>query len=149
MIKAEQLGAKLRRAALRIAVVLRAHEEPAPRPFLGRVRQRKRRRHGPLASIQRAAAFIGIGLDAMLTDGVGDTCLKGQRHQAPSSQKRSERYFSPPSQNTTTTTASDAFRATRSAPTRLAPLEIPTKSPSRASRLVSSNASSVLTPMSS
>src|SRR5687768_4348915 len=150
VVEAQQLGAQLGRAPLRLAVILRPHEKTTPRPLLGRARQRERGRDDAIAPVQRPAALVRVGLGAMAADFLIDSGAQRQRHQrALSSQNRSDRYFSPPSQNTTTITALDASRATRSAPARLAPLEMPTNSPCLASRRVSSNASSVLTPRSS
>src|SRR5437667_4500944 len=55
------------------------------------------------------------------------------RWSGASSQKRSDKYFSPPSGKITTITESGDRLATVSAAARFAPLEIPTKSPLRAS----------------
>src|SRR5918999_5726144 len=139
MIKAEKPGAQFRRAALGGGVVLRPDEEPPPRTFICRVRQGKRVGYDAVPSDQRAAAFMRVSLGAVPADCISHCGLQHEAHQltpptidpsAGSSQKRSERYFSPPSQKITTITASSARRATRSAPARLAPLEMPTRSPS-------------------
>src|SRR5690606_8804389 len=161
MIEPEQLGAGLRGRLLRGSIVLRAHEEAAPRPLFRRVRQRPRGLDDPVAPDERAAAFVRIRLDAVGADRVGDAGPETQYpiHQftpptndpsGGSSQKRSDRYLSPPSGKIITTTPlsirSTSFRAAAST----APLEMPTSSPSSsASRFVSTYASSVRTRMSS
>src|SRR5688572_9576756 len=109
VVEAEQLGSELRRARLGLAIVLRADEEAAARPILGGVGQRERGGHGAVVSVQRAAALVGIGLDAVRADGFGDAIQQRQAHAArsprsrrepgagcvpDSSQNRSERYFS-------------------------------------------------------
>ena len=74
MIKPQQVAAQLARAAFRHSIVRRAHEKSAPRPFLGRVRQRNRRRHTaavpdipdiPHSPHKGAAAFVRVRLFAM------------------------------------------------------------------------------------
>src|SRR5688572_16835970 len=176
MIEAQQLGPQFRRAPLGLHIVLVADTEATPRPFLGDVRQREGIGDDPVRSIQRAAAFVRIRLRPVGADRFVHSRSDRQRHHPasalprfgeagaaalprfgeagsfdgpPSSQNRSDRYFSPPSQKTTTITASLLRRATDSAPARFAPLEMPTNNPLRASSRVSWNASSVLIPMSS
>src|SRR5688572_21071131 len=150
VIEAQEIGLQFRGTPLRFAIVLGPYQEPAPRTLFRGVGKRKRRRHHAVAAVERAAALVGIRLRAVAADVLVHSGFQHQRHQrVPSSQKRSERYFSPPSQKTTTITASFVFRATCSAPARLAPLEMPTNNPCRASRRVRANASSVLTPRSS
>ena len=138
VIKPEQVGPTLSGPPLGLAVILRAHAKPPPGSFFGHVRQRVRAGDHPVAADDRPAALVGVRLRAMTPDGAGDSRPQREDHRrlspcADSSQKRSERYFSPPSQKTTTMTASDVRRATRNAPARLAPLEMPTKSPPMAS----------------
>src|SRR4051812_25937597 len=134
MVEAEELASELAGPLLGLAVVVGADQEAPSRPFFGGVRQRVRSRDETIAADQRAAAFVGIGFDAVRPDGGGDSVLQRQRHQRvllslvrpspPPSQNRSDRYFSPPSQKTTTTTSGgsetvrlpDAARATCSAP---------------------------------
>src|SRR5688572_9900907 len=152
VVEAKQVDTELAGAPFGLTIVLRTHEESAARSFLGRVRQREGGGHDTVAPVQGAATFVRIRFGTVAANVVIDAGLHREPHQrAPpaSSQKRSDRYFSPPSQNTTTITASVAMRATWSAPARLAPLEMPTNSPCRARRRVNSKASSVLTPMSS
>src|SRR5688500_5310342 len=131
MIKAEQLGAAFRRTALRGAVVVRADSETPAGTLVGDVRQRKRAVNDAVAADQRAAAFVGVGFAAMIPDRRRHARFEMQCHRrrsssVDSSQKRSDRYFSPPSQKTTTMTACGVPRATVSAPARFAPLELAT-----------------------
>ena len=84
MIEAEQVGAKVAGPPFGFEVVLGPDEEPAPRTFLGRIRQPERRDHLAVTAEQRAAALVRVGLDAMPADGVRDTGPKLQRHQRTS-----------------------------------------------------------------
>ena len=110
MVEAEELGPALRGAPLRGAIVVRADPEPPARPFIGHVRQRERAQDDALAANERAAALVRIGFTAVTFDRRGNAGIQTQAHdrRSPcddSSQKRSDRYFSPPSQKTTTITA--------------------------------------------
>src|SRR5688572_6299467 len=102
MVEPEQIAASHARLLLRLAIVIGPHEETTPWSFLRGVRQRVCHRHAAVAADERAATFIRVGGGAMLSDGFGHTLLQRQRHQRSpspvSSQKRSDRYFSPPSQ---------------------------------------------------
>ena len=60
MIEPEQLAAQLGRAALRLPIIRRPHQKPAPRTFFGRVRQRDDVGHRVVAADERAAAFVRI-----------------------------------------------------------------------------------------
>src|SRR5882672_6459365 len=162
VVEAEQLASKLGCAPFGRAIVLRSHLETAPRPFFRHVRQRQRFGHHAVAADQGAAALVRIRFGAVSTNSRVHLRFQLQSHYrfrgpgrpAPpwsgdSSQNRSDRYFSPPSGKMTTITESGDRRATSSAATRFAPLEMPTNNPLRASWRVSSNASSVETPRSS
>src|SRR5438477_635246 len=89
---------------------------------------------GPFRGIpayQRATALVGIRFDAVCPDRGVHAGFQRQRHYASapagepadefSFQKRSDKYFSPPSGKIATTTASVVVRATCSAPARAAP----------------------------
>src|SRR5688500_6031089 len=80
MIEANQLTTRLRRTPLRLTVILGAHEEAPPGPFLGRVRQGVRTGDDPISADERAAALVGVCLNAVAPDRVGKTGLKRERH---------------------------------------------------------------------
>src|SRR5215510_9572878 len=172
VVKPEQLRAQFARPPFRRAVIIWRDPKPCPWPLVGHVGQRQGLGNCAVAADQRTAAFVRIRLRTVRANSGVHLCVQSQRHpyrgpppsplrgfgepswSAPltsgsSSQNRSDRYFSPPSGKTTTTTASGERRATLRAAARLAPLEMPTNSPVRASCRVSSNASSVATPISS
>ena len=140
VIEAEQLGAERRGALLGLAVVLRPHQEPPPRPFLGGVRQRERRRDHAVAAEERAAALVRIGFDAVARGSRRSTPVSSvERHQR--GPPRTRRRRSHPRSARTDTSRRRRRRPRRpprparaaprrSAPARLAPLEIPTNSPS-------------------
>src|SRR3954447_2818924 len=89
MIETEQLDAEFSRALLRLPVIAGADEEAAPWAFFGRIRQRHEIGDRAVASEQRAAAFVRVGLLAVRADrlidcrrdreGAGDARLKGSR----------------------------------------------------------------------
>ena len=68
MVEPEQLGAAFRGATLRGAIIVRANPEPPARALIGHVRQRKRAVNHPVATDERAAALVGIGLSAVPSD---------------------------------------------------------------------------------
>ena len=105
MVKPEQLGPGLGSLAFCRTVILRPHQKPSPRPFFSRIRQRVYVTDDAVATDERAAALVGVRLGPMPPDGIRDARLELKDHQF-SSHRRSERYFSPPSQKTTTITAS-------------------------------------------
>src|SRR3954454_23337520 len=89
MIETEQLDAEFGRALLRLPVIAGANKEAAPWTFFGRIRQRHEIGDRAVASEQRAAAFVRIGLLAVCANrlvdgrcdrqGAGDARLKGSR----------------------------------------------------------------------
>src|SRR5678815_2896326 len=133
VIEAQEVATGLGRALLRLPIVGWANQESPTGAFLGRIGQGIGRSHRPIATDKRPATFIGIRLHPVCADGRVHSRPQRQRHQAPvpvvddiSPQKRSDRYFSPPSGKIATITASEASRATRSAPASAPPLEMPT-----------------------
>src|SRR5215212_8983097 len=105
MIEPEQVGAELRRTLLRLPIILRPDQKAPPRPFFRCVRKRESRRDYAGAAVQSTTALVGIGFGAVTANRVADARVQAQRHQRElSSQNRSDRYFSPPSQKTTTIT---------------------------------------------
>ena len=80
VIKAKEIGVQLGGAPFRLPIVLRPHEEPPPRTFLGGIRKGKDGNRPPLTAEQSATAFVGIRLDTMLSNGADDIALKMQRH---------------------------------------------------------------------
>ena len=76
MVEPEELGAKFRRASFRRNVVLRTNKKTPPRPLVGRIRERQRRRDHTVAPIQGAAAFVRIRLGAVRTNRMLNTWLK-------------------------------------------------------------------------
>src|SRR5712691_7411560 len=168
VVEAEQLASQLARAPLCRAIIRRRYPKPRPRPLVRHIRQRQRLGGDAVTANQRAAAFVRIRVVAVspnrrinLRFQLQTHSYRGPTGSAPlarrfaplwsgaSSQNRSDRYFSPPSGKITTITESGDRLATLSAATRLAPLEMPTNSPLRASWRFSSKASSVDTPRSS
>ena len=81
VVKPEQVGAQIRGATLRLTVVQRPHEEPAARTFVRGVGEREGREDLALTAEQGATALVGIGFDAVPTDGVGHAGVEVQRHQ--------------------------------------------------------------------
>jgi hypothetical protein len=86
MIETEQVDAQRRRALLGLPVVAGTHEEAPPRALFGGIGQRHEIGDMAVASEERAAAFVRIGLLAVrsdcLVDGGGDrqiVRLKGSR----------------------------------------------------------------------
>src|SRR3954447_21367715 len=53
MVEADEVGAKLGGAALRVPIVRRPHEKTAARSLFGGVRQRERRADAPRGSVER------------------------------------------------------------------------------------------------
>src|SRR6266498_461692 len=160
VVKTEEFTAHFARAPLCFAVILRRHQKTSSRPFIRHIRQGQSLGDDAGAANQRAAALVRIRFSAVCANRRIDLRFQLQTHPycgprsallwpGASSQNRSDRYFSPPSGKITTITESGDRLATLSAATRLAPLEMPTNSPLRASCRVSSKASSVDTPRSS
>ncbi len=81
MVEAEELRSQPAGAALRLPVILRAHQEPPPRPLLGRVRQSEGGDNLAVPAKQGPAAFVGIRLGSMLSNRVGHPGPQVQRHQ--------------------------------------------------------------------
>src|SRR3954468_2827028 len=89
MIEPEQLDAEFGRALLRLPIIAGANEEAAPWAFFGRIRQRHEIGDRAVASKQRAAAFVRVGLLAVRANRrvdrwrdrqrAGDARLKGSR----------------------------------------------------------------------
>ena len=114
-------------ALLGRAVVGRPHEEAAARTFLGGVRQRQRRRRR--APSRADAARRSTRADTSPRRARGSPSAtpgreRARRHQftprrrSASSQKRSDRYFSPPSRKTVTMTPASSVAADLRAPRR-------------------------------
>src|SRR3954454_11903514 len=82
MIETQQLDAKLGGAPLRLLVVGRPDEEAAPRTLFGGIRQRQEIGDTPVASKQRAAAFVRVGLVAVHTNRLIDRRRDRQRPDA-------------------------------------------------------------------
>src|SRR6185503_14907185 len=106
-----------------LLVVARTHQEAAAGSFFRGVRKRHRRADDAVGAQHRAAAFVRERLASVRADRVGHAGLERQRagHQftpptnepsGGSSQKRSDRYFSPPSQKIITTTPESRREAT-------------------------------------
>src|SRR6476661_1001834 len=146
MIEPQQVCAGCRCGTLDFQVVGIAHAKAASRPLVGDVRQRHRRGHFAAAPDQRAAALVRVGLAPVLLDGLQharsepQSVAHGQftpltnEPSGGSSQKRSERYFSPPSLKIITMTPSSIVLAIFRLAESAAPLEIPTSRPSSVAR---------------
>src|SRR4051812_18972108 len=146
VIEAEELEAASGRLALGRLVVGGADEEAPSRSFLRGVRQGERRRNLARGAEQRAAALVRERLLAVGLDGVGNARAERQRlagHQltpptnepsAGSSQNRSDRYLSPPSEKIATITPASTVRPILSAAASAAPDEMPTSSPCSTAR---------------
>jgi hypothetical protein len=79
MIETKQLDAEVGRALLRLPVIAGANEKAAPRAFFGRIRQRHEIGDRAVASEQRAAAFVRVGLLAVRADRLIDRRRDRQR----------------------------------------------------------------------
>src|SRR5204863_10019944 len=93
-------------ASLGQTIVGRPHQEPAPRSFLRRIRQRLGVVDDAASANQRAATFVRIRLLAVTANRRVHTGTEPRRVLRHSStvQNVSDRYFSAPSGNTVTTT---------------------------------------------
>ena len=80
VVEAKQLGAQLPRAPLRCKVILRADKEPPARTLFRCVRQPEGRKDLAISTEERTAALVRVSLTSVLTDGVGHSCLKLERH---------------------------------------------------------------------
>ena len=80
VVEAKQLGTELARAPLGREVVLGPNEKSPARTFLRRVRQPEGVEHVAIAPEERAAAFVRIRLDSMLTNSVRHPGAKLERH---------------------------------------------------------------------
>ena len=80
MVEADQVGAQLAGAPLRGEVILGAHKESPARTLFCCVRQPEGGDDLAVVTEQCAAAFVRVGVNSMLTDGVRHSCLKLECH---------------------------------------------------------------------
>src|SRR5262249_5108283 len=131
MVEADEVRSGAARLRFALPVVLGAHEEPAPRPFMSHVDERPDVHdvHDGvlLGADHRAAAFVRVGRRRMTADRVDH--LRAQANTHASLQNGSDRYLAPPSGKIVTTTESGCLAAMRPATSAAAPLETPASSP--------------------